>query len=202
MCTPDGHPWQAATLDLVMAPLRWLRPPVVSAARGRVLELGVGTGANLRHYRDDAVVTGIEPDPHMLRRAQARAAALGRSATLVQAGAGALPFPDESFDTAVVTWVFCTIPAAELDAAVAELRRVLVPGGTLHYVEHVASPFGPSRWIQTRLNPLWGRLAGGCQLDREPAKMLRAGGFSLEPERSHGTDWTPFPLRSGRARRA
>ena len=193
-----GHPLLAATLDLAMAPLARLRPPVVGAARGRVLELGLGTGANLAHYDEDVELVGIEPDPHMLRRARRRAEELGRSVELVQAGAEELPFPDHGFDAAVVTWVFCTIPAPE--AAIQELRRVLRPGATVHYVEHVASPHGPVRAVQGLLDPAWAWVAGGCRLTREPTELLRSAGFSITTERSHGGAWNPFPLRSGRAR--
>lgn len=196
----SGHPLLAATLDLAMAPLAKLRPPVVRAARGRVLELGVGTGANLAHYDEDTDLVGIEPDPHMLRRARRRADELGRAVELVQAGAEELPFPEASFDAAVVTWVFCTIPAPE--AAIRELRRVLRPGATVHYVEHVASPISIVRGLQGLLDPAWALVAGGCRLTREPTQMLRSAGFSITDERHHGADWSPFPLRSGTAQRA
>lgn len=194
----SGHPLLAATLDLAMAPLARLRPPVVREARGRVLELGVGTGANLAHYDENVELVGIEPDPHMLRRARQRAEELGREVELIQAGAEALPFPDDGFEAAVVTWVFCTIPDPE--AAIRELRRVLRPGATVHYVEHVASPLGAVRAVQGLIDPAWAVVAGGCRLTREPTKMLRSAGFSITEERRHGASWSPFPLRSGTAR--
>lgn len=197
MRNPDGHPLLAATLDLAMAPLQRLRPRTVQAARGAVLELGVGTGANFAHYTDVDSVVGIEPDPHMLRRAQIRADAAGVPITLHQAGAEALPFADHSFDSAVVTWVMCTIP--EPERAAAELWRVLRPGGTVHFVEHVQSPWGPMAGLQQLLNPLWCRLAGGCHLNRDPEPLLHAAGFAIEEARWHGPQWGAFPLRSGQA---
>jgi len=199
MRRPDGHPLLAATLDLVMAPLAKLRPRVVGAAHGEVLEVGVGTGANFTHYGDVDAVVGIEPDPHMLARAQARADALERTVALHQAGAEAMPFDAARFDTAVATWVFCTIPDAE--GAARELYRVLKPGGEVFFVEHVVGRHGPIIAVQKALEPLWLRLAGGCRLTRDPVRILTEAGFDVGPARSHGSEWTPFPMRSGVARK-
>lgn len=177
---PEGHPLLAATLDWVMWPLDKLRPRVVGRAAGRVLELGVGTGLNLPHYDRSAVTEwhGIEPDPHMVTRAQARLDTLGFPGQLHRCGAEDLPFADDSFDCAVVTFVFCTIP--DLDAALDELVRVLAPGGALHLAEHTGSDHGVMRSVQGGLEPAWKRLAGGCHLTRDPGALLRERGFDGE----------------------
>jgi len=194
-----GHPILAASLDLVMAPLAKLRPRVVGAARGEVLEVGVGTGANFALYGEgvDSVV-GVEPDPHMLARARVRAESVGHDLNLHQTSAEALPFDAGRFDTAVATWVFCTIPDAA--AAARELLRVLKPGGELFFVEHVGSSCGPVLAMQRALDPIWQRLAGGCRLTRDPVRILTEAGFELSAPRSHGSEWSPLPMRSGVAR--
>lgn len=196
----DGHPILAASLDLVMAPLAKLRPRVISAAHGEVLEVGVGTGANFALYGEQVDhIVGIEPDPHMLARARVRAESVERELSLHQAGAEALPFDAGRFDTVVATWVFCTIPDAE--AAARELLRVLKPGGELFFVEHVRSEHGPVLALQRALDPVWQRVAGGCRLTRDPVQILTEAGFELSAPRSHGNDWSPLPMRSGVARK-
>lgn len=178
----DGHPHLARVIDLAMAPLARLRPGVVGAARGRVLEIGVGTGLNLGWYADDVDLVGIEPDPHMLGRARSRSRALSRPVELVQVGAEALPFPDASFDEVVATFVLCTIP--DPVRATAEALRVLRPGGTLRFAEHVASPVPWIRAVQGAVDPLWSRLAGGCSLCRDPVALLAtAGAVDVVPDR-------------------
>ncbi len=110
-----GHPIFAALYDAITRPAerKFLGPHrayLVGAAQGRVLDVGSGTGINFEHYPPGAEVVGIEPDPHMLRRARARASRLGREVELLAETAEALPFPDASFDAAVATLVLCTIP--------------------------------------------------------------------------------------------
>lgn len=198
-----GHPWVAASLDLVMRPLYPARRFVVPEARGEVLEVGVGTGLNLPLYDRAAVrrVVGIEPDPHMLRRARARAADLGLEVELHEVGAERLPFAAERFDTAVLTWVLCTIPDA--GAALAEVRRVLRPGGVVLFVEHTRSVQPGLARVQERLTPLWGRLTGGCHLDRPGVDLVRASGLALEEVAPVGRErWTLLPVYRGRARKA
>lgn len=111
---------------------------VCGQAAGEVLEIAVGTGRNLPHYRDDVRFTGVELSPAMLEIAQARARELGREVELRVGNAQALDFPDDSFDTVVCTLALCTIPDDR--AAVAEVRRVLRPGGRFLLLEHVRSP--------------------------------------------------------------
>lgn len=200
MRDPDGHPLLAVIIDLAMVPLARLRPGTVGQARGRVLELGVGTGLNLAHYDDDVHLHGIEPDPHMLRRAQARALALGRSAELLQVGAETLPFPDGHFDTVVATFVFCTIP--DPVAAAAEALRVLRPGGRLVFAEHVASEQALVAAAQRLVDPAWQLVSGGCSLSRDPVALLQQAGVIELEVRRRGGAWSPAPIVTGTARKA
>jgi ubiquinone/menaquinone biosynthesis C-methylase UbiE len=166
--------------DAVLAPLeglglrRW-RQRVVAPASGQVLEIGAGTGLNLAHYRQATDIVLSEPDRAMLSGARARIARSHWDVHLVAADAEALPFPSGSFDTVVATLVFCTIPHPE--AAFAEVRRVLRPGGTLRLLEHVRTP---RRWVarlQDSLTPLWKHLANGCHLNRCSLRTAQEQGF-------------------------
>jgi ubiquinone/menaquinone biosynthesis C-methylase UbiE len=150
---------------------------VCGQAEGEVLEIGVGTGRNLRHYRDDVRLTGIELSPAMLEIARMRARELGRDVDLRVGDAQALEFGDESFDTVVCTLSLCTIPDDR--AAVAEVRRVLRPGGRFLLLEHVRSPVLPIRVGQGLLEPLAVRFEADHLL-REPLEQLQAEGLEVE----------------------
>src|SRR6266516_3770399 len=150
---------------------------VCSQAAGEVLEIGVGTGRNLTHYRDDVRLTCVELSPAMLEIARARARELGREVDLRVGDAQALEFPDQSFDSVVCTLSLCTIPDDR--AAVAEMRRALRAGGRLLLLEHVRSPLLPVRLGQRLLDPLAVRFEADHLL-REPLDHLRAEGFEVE----------------------
>lgn len=162
------------------AGLRELRRQALATARGRTLDIGSGTGANLGLY--PATVSELilaEPDPHMLRQLRPKAG----GSQIVQASAEQLPFEDESFDTAVFTLVLCTVP--NLDAALAEAARVLRPGGQLLFIEHVRSEQPTlARW-QDRLEGPWRFLADGCHCNRDTIAAIEAS--PLRPENvEHG----------------
>jgi SAM-dependent methyltransferase len=158
-----------------------LRLALLAEASGRTLELGAGTGHNLSHY--PASVTELvltEPDPHMARRLRERVESdgAGRRVEVIEAPAEALPFDDAGFDTVVATLVLCT--AEDPAAALAEARRVLVPGGALLFLEHVRSQRpGLARW-QDRVERPWGWVAGGCHPNRATDDELAAAGFWIE----------------------
>jgi ubiquinone/menaquinone biosynthesis C-methylase UbiE len=157
-----------------------VRERVVGAAAGRVLEIGVGSGLNLPFYRPCCTpsVVAVEPSSLLLRRAARRAEAAAMPMELDEGSAEALPFAAASVDTVVTTWTLCTIP--DVAAALAEMRRVLRPGGALLFVEHGRAPEpNVARW-QDRLDPLWSRLAGGCHLNRPIDRLLREAGFRVD----------------------
>lgn len=196
----DGHPWLARTLDFVMRPMYPARRLVVPEARGKVLEVGVGTGLNFGLYGDVESLAGVDPDPHMLERARPRAAALPFPTDLREAGAEKMPFADAQFDTAVITFTLCTIPAPE--AALAEVRRVLRPGGLLLFVEHTRSIQPLLGGVQDGLTPLWKIIGGGCHLNRRAVELVRAAGFRVRTTEPVWQErWTLFPVYRGVAER-
>jgi SAM-dependent methyltransferase len=161
------------------AGLREMRRGLLGQARGRVLELGAGTGLNLELYPHEGLdsLTVTEPDPHMFKQLRKRAEEACPGADLVQAGAEALPFADDSFDTAVVTLVLCTVP--DQTAALKEITRVLKPGGQLLFLEHVrAHDSSLAKW-QDRLEGPWRFLGDGCHCNRDTVAAISAAGFEL-----------------------
>jgi len=196
----DGHPWLARSIDVVMRPMYPARRFVVPEATGDVLEVGVGTGLNFGLYRDVRSLAGVDPDPYMLERARPRAAALPFPAELHQAGAEHMPFEDARFDTAVITFTLCTIP--DPAAALAEVRRVLKPGGRLLFAEHTRSIQPLLGGVQDALTPLWKRIGGGCHLNRRAVELLQSAGFAMRhTEPVWGERWTLFPVYRGVAER-
>lgn len=167
------------------AGLREIRREVLAGARGRVIELGAGTGVNIELYPEE--IEGLvlaEPDPHMAKRLRPKLAASGRVATVVEAPGERLPFEDASFDTAVATLVFCTIP--DPAGALRETARVLKPGGRLLFVEHIrAADPGLARW-QDRLERPWRFLGDGCHCNRDTVATIEASPLALE-EASYGS---------------
>lgn len=154
------------------------RARLVPAAAGRVLEIGFGSGLNFRHYRPESVrhLWALDPAEAMHRLARPRADGLGFPVEFLSAAAEAIPLERASADTVLVTWSLCSV--GEPLAALAEIRRVLSPRGTLLFCEHGAAPdAGVRRW-QERLNPAWRRLGGGCHLDRDVPALLRSAGFA------------------------
>lgn len=161
------------------AGLREMRRAALSAASGRTIDIGSGTGANLALY--PARVTELvlaEPDPHMLKQLRSKVGEAGVSAEVVEAPAEALPFEDSSFDTAAFTLVLCTVPNPA--AALAEVARILKPGGKLLFVEHVrADDAGLAQW-QDRLEKPWRFIADGCHCNRDTVAAIEASPLTLE----------------------
>ena len=157
-----------------------MRAKVTPRAEGRVLELGIGAGANLRFYDPAKVraVLAVEPSQALRKRARLADCAPGVVVTVLKGVAEALPFDVREFDTIVCTFTLCSV--ASPDAALMEARRVLKKGGRLLFCEHGLSPDpGVARW-QGRIEPLWKRIAGGCHLTRRVAPVIAAKGFKIE----------------------
>lgn len=166
------------------------RHKLIPLAKGRVLEIGIGTGLNLEHYDRTQVETlvGLDPGVEMHRLARKRALKSGISVELVGLSAERIPFDAETFDTVLVTYSLCTIP--DPAAALKEMRRVLKPGGQLIFCEHGLAPEPSVQAWQHRITPLWSKLAGGCHLDRDIPALLREAGFQ---SRDMQTMYLPGP---------
>ena len=159
------------------AGLREHRRAIVGRAQGRVLEIGAGTGLNLDHYGPGvAELVLTEPEEPMARRLRERAT----RGEIVGAPADELPYPDDSFDAVVSTLVLCTVP--DQDRAIAEIRRVLRPGGQLLFIEHVRSHDAKTARWQDRVLPVWRFMCHGCHPNRDTAAALTRAGFTLEVE--------------------
>jgi len=158
-------------------PIQQQREKVVPLATGRVLEAGIGTGLNLPFYDRSRVqsIVGVDPALAMHPLALRRIRQTGLSVKLVGLSAEALPLNDQSFDTIVCTYTLCSIP--DPVAALAEMRRVLAPGGRFLFSEHGMAPDESVRRWQRRLQPVWGKIAGGCQLGRDIPGLLKEVGF-------------------------
>lgn len=184
-----GGPRMAFLYDIAMRAfdtvgVRKARDRVAGGASGDVLEIGVGTGLNLPAYPTAARLHGIDPSEHALAVASRRADDLGRPAILVAGDASALPYPDQSFDVVVGTFVLCSV--ADVGAALAEARRVLREGGTVRLLEHARSASPVIARLQGRLAPSWSRASGGCRLDHDVGAAVRQAGLRVIEERSRG----------------
>ncbi len=171
------------------------RERVVPQAAGRVLEVGMGSGLNLPHYDRSRVelVWGLEPSEGMRRKAARSVEDSDLEVRWLAAGAEMIPLEDSEVDTVVLTYTLCTIPAWR--EAIAEMRRVLRPGGRLFFVEHGLSPDeAVARW-QRRIEPVWKPIAGGCHLTRPTVPALEEGGFHVEQSESlylKGPRWATY----------
>jgi len=155
------------------------RQKIVPLAEGNVLEIGIGSGLNIPLYDAGRVnhLWGLDPSAEMWAIAQKNAAEHHLEAEFIQSGAESIPLEPNTVDTAVMTYTMCTIP--EVAAALAEIRRVLKPGGRMLFCEHGLAPDESVRRWQKRVNPLWTRLAGGCNLNRPIPDLLRQAGFEV-----------------------
>jgi ubiquinone/menaquinone biosynthesis C-methylase UbiE len=176
------------------------RRELLGNARGRVLEVGAGTGLNLEHYSEELEeLVLVEPERAMARKLEQRLRDLGRDAQVVDADAEALPFPDESFDAVVCTIVLCSVrdPQRALD----EFRRVLRPDGSFYFLEHVRSDDPRTARLQDRVNPIWRFVANGCNCNRPTLSLIQASFSVEEVDRGEVPRAPRFarPLVSGRA---
>jgi ubiquinone/menaquinone biosynthesis C-methylase UbiE len=156
-----------------------LRASNVPAARGVVLEVGIGSGLNVPFYTSAVErLVGVDPSPELLSMARQHTTKAPFPAELLARGAESVPFPDASVDTVVMTWSLCSM--ANPPAALTEMHRVLKPDGVFIFVEHGLAPdAGVQKW-QNRLTPMWQRFAGGCHLNRPIAELIRAAGFAID----------------------
>lgn len=156
------------------------REKIVPQAEGRILEIGMGSGINIPYYNPEKVekVWGLEPSEGMRRKAQTRVDAAPFDLEWLGLPGEEIPLDDNSADTIVLTYTLCTIP--DWRAAVDQMRRVLKPGGKLLFSEHGKAPDEAVLKWQNRINPLWMKMAGGCQLNRDIPKLLREGGFDIK----------------------
>jgi SAM-dependent methyltransferase len=182
------------------AGMRAARKALVDQATGRVVEVGAGTGLNVPHYPPAArELILVEPEPAMRRRLERRVRRSDRQAVIVDASAEQLPFADRSVDTVVSTLVLCTVEHP--DRALAEIARVLRPGGQLLFIEHVRAESPALAWWQDRLLGPWRRFACGCRCNRATVELMRACGFEVEASRASWRAMPPIvrPLMRGRA---
>ena len=163
-------------------PMAQVRAAYVCRARGRVLEIGFGTGHNLAHYAtgDDAPESlfALEPATDIAQRANERIASTSIAVEVSNASAEDIPVEDDDFDTVVSTWTLCSVP--NVYRALAELRRVLKPTGRLIFAEHGASPEPAIQRWQRRIEPLWKVIGGGCHLSRSADTLIANAGFRID----------------------
>jgi ubiquinone/menaquinone biosynthesis C-methylase UbiE len=168
------------------------REKIVPLARGQVLEIGIGSGLNLPYYDAGRVtkVWGLEPSPEMIQLAQEAVESVSLEVEFIDAAGDEIPLETDSVDTVLITYTLCTIP--EPQAALQQMKRVLRPEGELLFCEHGAAPDEAVRRWQDRINPLWKRLSGGCNLNRAIPEVIEQGGFSIKGmETMYIPGWRP-----------
>lgn len=168
------------------------RAKVVPLARGRVLEIGIGSGLNLPYYDSRRVsrLWGLDPSIELWSLARARTENVSFELEFLNASAEDIPLQNDSADTVVITYTLCSVPDAL--TVLSEVRRVLAPGGELVFCEHGAAPDERVRWWQDRLNPLWKKVGGGCNLNRNIFGLLSTSGFDLRTtEAMYIPGWRP-----------
>ena len=189
----------APLYDLYNAPMEWMgfrrrRRRLLAKARGRVLEVGVGTGKNLSHYPSGVELTAIDVSKSMLERARRRAEKLDMSATFNLADVTALPYPDDSFDTAVATAVFCSV--ADPVTGLREMARVTKPDGQILLLEHVRPRNSLLGWLADLITVLTRRLFG-FRANRRTEENVVAAGLEVVDIRREGI-WREIVARPGR----
>ena len=161
-------------------PINYQRQKIVPLAKGKVLDIGIGSGLNIPFYNSDKIdkVIGIDPSHELIELAKELANDSKASIDLVIGSAESIPYPDNFFDTVLVTYTMCTIPNVAI--ANKEMWRVLKDDGRLIFCEHGLAPDKKiSKW-QNRIDPFWGKIAGGCHLNRDIQKLITDAGFSFE----------------------
>ena len=157
------------------------RDRLLAGLEGRVVEVGAGNGMNFRHYPDTVTeVVAVEPEPYLRARAQEAASSGPVVITVVDGTASAIPLPDSSVDAGIASLVLCSV--GDQGAALAELRRVIRPGGELRFYEHVIADDERGARRQRRVDAIWTHMAGGCHLTRDTRAAIVAAGFEIVEE--------------------
>ena len=160
-------------------PVARQREKVVPLAEGKVLEIGIGSGLNLPFYDKTKVdeIWGLDPSEELSEMARAVAIQEGMEVNFISSGAEEIPLPDDHFDSVLITYTMCTIP--EVMRANTEIRRVLKNQGKMIFCEHGAAPDDNIRKWQKRINPFWGKIAGGCNINRNIPSLIQESGFDI-----------------------
>ncbi|MEB1807412.1 MAG: class I SAM-dependent methyltransferase [Bacillaceae bacterium] len=174
--------WFTKLYDPLMQPLekfklQMIRKVLIQKAKGKVLEIGSGTGFNFPYYTQVEKVTAIEPDLQMREQSLKRAEHAQVPIEVIIGDAESLPFPEHIFDTIVGTLVLCTIPNP--DKALKEIQRVCKPSGQILFFEHVRMDHPLLGRLQDWATPLWKRICGGCHLNRETLNIIKKAGFTI-----------------------
>ncbi len=158
--------------------LAHIRSQIVPSATGHVLEVGIGSGLNLPFYDKSVRVTGLDPSTELQVYAREIAKDSGLEVDFISLGGEEIPSEDNYFDSVVITWTLCTIP--DPVKALSEIRRVLKPSGKMIFAEHGHAPdISVAKW-QSRINPIWRALAGGCNLNRKIDELITGNGFNFD----------------------
>ena len=160
-------------------PVSYQRKKVVPLAEGKVLEIGIGSGLNLPFYDKAKIdeIWGLDPSEELSEMAKQVADEESMEVKFISSGAEDIPLPDNYFDCVLVTYTMCTIP--EVQRANQEIRRVLKDGGKMIFCEHGEAPDQNIRKWQNRINPFWGKLAGGCNINRKIPSLIQDSGFDI-----------------------
>ncbi len=173
-------------------PIMYQRKKVVPLAKGRVLEIGIGSGLNLQFYDSSNVeyIWGLDPSTKMQKMAEKRATNIPFEVEFIGMSGNAIPLDSKSANTVLVTYTLCTIP--DVVQALSEMNRVLMPGGELIFCEHGLAPDEDVRRWQNRINPVWKRMGGGCNLNRSIPNLIEQGGFKINNiETMYIPGWKP-----------
>jgi ubiquinone/menaquinone biosynthesis C-methylase UbiE len=160
-------------------PINYQRDKIVPLAKGIVLDIGIGSGLNIPFYNKSNIdrLCGLDPSEELLKIAKPLAKKNELEIEFLQCGAEAIPLPDQSIDTVLITYTMCTIPDIKLSNS--EIMRVLKPGGQLLFCEHGLAPDKNIAKWQRRINPIWSKIAGGCNLNRDIPKLITSSGFKI-----------------------
>ena len=160
-------------------PILRQRQKVVPLAEGKVLEIGIGSGLNLPFYEKSKIdeIWGLDPSEELSAMARIVADQESIEVNFISSGAEEIPLPDDHFDSVLVTYTMCTIP--EVLRANQEIRRVLRAGGKMIFCEHGEAPDKNIRKWQKRINPFWGKIAGGCNINRKIPSLIQDSGFDI-----------------------